>query len=156
MNLLKIIIFIGCALQLVHCGGQGSSEREIKVARVENGVPKAEDGRVILSSEAESLTIPEGRYKGQVISKQKLEDAIAHQLRDVSEVFVYSFESTPLVDTSLFTVKLSVQSTASGFVYAGVECASKEEDYGLILQDCASNQVRLDRKIQIPLGAILI
>ena len=156
MNLLKAIIFIGCALQLAHCGGQGSSAKEVKVARVENGVPKAEDGRVILSSESETLlpgdrlVIPHGEAEGVTISKQKLESYITNKFDDVSEITIVSFLNTLYVwmvtkqgRVDAPKLRFNIRDK-DGFFYEDVHCFAVSTSTELILHSCGNSEVKLN------------
>ena len=174
MNFLKIIIFIGCALQLVHCGGQGNSEKEIKVARVENGVPKAEDGRIILSSQsagAESLIIPEGVYEGRLVSKQNLENAIINSVDFISGVSDISLTSelyfkeaatigltfglAALDDEVINVFSVSFNVTVNNKVFLeNIQCEGRAEKYDarydnqeiFVLNYCGNHQVVFGQK----------
>ena len=165
MNLLKAIIFIGCAVQLVHCGGQGSSEREIKVARVENGVSKAEDGRIILSSQSdrvEGLIIPEGAAEGVAISKGKLESYIANQFDEISKVThalfsddLYPIELFWLGGLDRFTVSFNIRTT-KGDILEGIQCKATSYEVELILSNCENGQVKLYKSINMNMSDIVL
>ena len=132
MNLLRVIICIGLAVQLTHCGDQGSSEREIKVARVENGVPKAEDGRIVLSSESPhkktSVVIPAGWYKGRHLNNAHMAEIIMSQNKSIKGIFDFDIPTfldlaTSEVDSALgiFTLSFSVQDMSNN-IFEGVKC----------------------------------
>ena len=164
MYLLKTIIFIGLAVHLTHCGGQNNNESTVKVAKVEDGVAKAEDGRVILSSQSEGdLVIPEGALKGLRVDSTKLANAILSETQRVSEVYNLSMASGIYIDDfdifgfadrgsslitryPLFTTSFSVK-TVSGKTYHGIEChshTSHMHGFGwwfLELGVCESDQV---------------
>ena len=161
MNLLKTIIFIGLALLLAHCGGQGSNEKDIKVARMENGVPKTEDGRIILSSQSEGeLVIPEGEAEGVAISRQKLAKQIEDQFDSISEVTRISFsddfyavEIFGVIDR--FTVSFNMRTT-SGDLYENVQCVARSKKLTLFLLDCENDQVVLSREIYVDMNSIAL
>ena len=164
MYLLKTIIFIGLAVHLTHCGGQNNNESTVKVAKVENGVAKAEDGRVILSSQSEGdLVIPEGTLEGLRIDQTKLANVIAKEVEDVSRVYdLFMASSLSLDDFNIlgrltgfydgtlpFITSFSVK-THSGDIYHGIECQTRfrlrsavSSDAHLILVDCENDQVEV-------------
>ena len=152
MHLLKIIIFIGLAFLLTHCGSQRSS--------------KAEDGRIVLSSESDKfLIIPEGAGSGRFIYKQKMADKIAMNFDSVSEVFDISFQEElrqrdvlsniatlgyyGLVGGNTFTLSFSIKTT-TGKVYRNIQCeigldinvVTPHYQY-FIIDDCNSGEVIL-------------
>ena len=173
MNFLKTIIFIGLAVHLINCGGQSHNESTVKVAKVENGVPKTEDGRIVLSSQAEdnSLVMPEGTCENCIISSQKLGMEIAQEFESVSEVYDISLDSdlyaVEVIDTVFifglfddrldrFSISFTVK-TISGAIYENIECtATTPNQATLYLRDCESDQVALDTSIHIKFNKILI
>ena len=176
MSLLKTIIFIGLALLLAHCGGQGSnSESTVKIAKVEDGVPKTEDGRTILSSESEELVIPEGGAKGVAINVQKLENYIANQFDSISEVTrmsfsddFYAIEFAFFGSVDRFTVLFNVR-TISGTLYENIQCEATSTKTDLIIANCENdqvvltpssggtgNQISFSTQIMIELGSIAL
>ena len=162
MYLLKTIIFIGLAVHLIHCGGQNNNESTVKVAKVENGVAKAEDGRVILSSQSEEgLVIPEGVLEGLRIDRALLVNLIISKVKSVSEVYDLSMKSKLTIgDFDLigkllgsaghgpeghpFITSFSV-TTNSGVVYSEIECRTQVIDTmdTLYLKSCANDQVKI-------------
>ena len=155
MNVLKIIIVVGFGMILLACGGE--SKRSVKDA--EEGMPKTEDGRIVLSSESEGfLVIPEGEAEDVVISSQKLGSAIANYFDSISEVFNISFESelyvmevmhvfSPFTDdhSDTFTVSFDIRTTR-GSVHKDVQCRARSNVYRFYLEECASGQVVMSLK----------
>ena len=148
MNVLKVIIVVGFGMMLLACGGE--SKRSVEGA--EEGTPKAEDGRIVLSSELsdKGLVIPEGEAEGMVISSQKLANAIANHFDSISEVFDISFESefyfrelSPAPVGAMFTVSFDVRTT-KGSIYRDIECRAYVATRSvIIIGKCSSDQVIL-------------
>ena len=164
MYLLKTIIFIGLGIILIHCGNNESET--VKVAKVEDGVAKAEDGRIILSSQSEEgLVIPEGKLKGLSVDATQLANAIARRNQRVQEVYDLSMASgfylDEIVGFSLnkFTTSFSVK-TVSGEIYHGIECQTTIDSSfdDLILSRCENDQVvvKLSRFGFISLRTIVV
>ena len=91
MNLLKIIIVIGFGMMLISCGN--NDQRAVEVDRIENGVPKTKDGRIILSSESNALIIPSGQFEGVGISSAQLASIIEGEVENISQVYNLSFKA---------------------------------------------------------------
>ena len=153
MNLLKTIVFIGLATQLIHCGNQ--SESTVKVAKVENGVPKAEDGRIILSSQSEDkyLHFPRTRPFVYPVRSQQVGIAIAKQLNDIVEVYDISVEERFYLgevfsETDYFSTSFTAK-TASGDVFNFTCKTHALWSWGLKLENCISDQAVLRKTITI-------
>lgn len=174
MSLLKIIIFFGLATMLTHCGNQeGNNESTVKVAQVENGTPKAEDGRIILSSQSADnplLFIPEGTCENCLVNSQKLGLEIANKLKSVSKVYDISLNSKLYVEEALVTV-LSFGSadetndyfstsftveTVLGVVHTDIKCKAWTNQVKLILDNCGNDQAVLSKRIAIAFDEIVI
>ena len=147
MDLLKAVIFSVISMALISCGDRGGKVKE--AVEIENGVSKAEDGRIILSSESKPLVMPEGVFKGVEVDPRKLGSAIAGRLDSVSTVYDISFASrffiSGLVGGGVFNVVFAVR-TLSGEVYRNIKCMAypgKGKDAFLWIEDCNSGQVRL-------------
>ena len=109
MHLLKTIIFIGLGMILIHCGNNESKGAVVKVDRIEDGVAKTEDGRIVLSSQSEGdLVIPEGGdLEGLRIDRALLINAILSEVKSVSEIYDLSIESSITVDDFNFIGRLT-------------------------------------------------
>ena len=98
MNLLKIIIIVGLGTVLISCGGQNDNQRAVEIAKVENGVATAKDGRMILSSESNALTIPSGQFEGVEINSAQLASIIEGEVKSISKVYNLSFKAGVSLD----------------------------------------------------------
>ena len=140
MHFLKTIIFIGLGIILIHCGNQNNKQETVKVDRIEEGVAKAADGRIILSSQSDThLIIPEGGFTGFKIDSTKLARMInIRTTKRISSVYNLSFSSSVHIrdaiaqlknlfreiDTGdIFTTSFSVQ-TDLGVHYHEIQCGS--------------------------------
>lgn len=165
MNLLKIITVVGFGMMLINCGGQDNktSQETVEVDRVEDGVAKAKDGRIILSSESESyLVIPDGEFKGFELSATRVADSIKTKVKSVSEVYDLSLSSKffPFW-TDEFITSFSV-STNLGDIYQDVQCISyvifgSNMTPRLILRECENDQVAFaENLIRISMKDIVV
>ena len=167
MNLLKTILFSVFGIIISACGG--SNGHTVKVAKIENGVPKSEDGRIILSSESGNLIIPDGVFEGIKISSTKFASKIEDRFDMISKVYDLSMTSGFYLDDidiissiigqpdKVFTVSFSVQ-TVSGNIHRGFECKSHiVSDYlALSMRNCKNDQgVILNKRVYEDLESIV-
>ena len=88
---------------------------------------QAKDNRIVLSSqsEADQLIVPSGECEDCIVSKSRLETAIADRLKDVSKVYDLSFDRSfaQMFDmlNGEFTVSFSAQAD-SGSTYVNIQC----------------------------------
>ena len=141
MNVLKVIIVVGFGMILLACGGESKRSAE----GAEEGMPKTEDGRIVLSSELpdKGLVIPEGEAEDKVISSQKLTSIIVNRFDSISEVFDISLVSDwyPFSFTVLFNIR-----TTKGSIYRDIECrGSVKKGHLMEIRNCESDQVTLAR-----------
>ena len=134
-------------------------------------------GVITISSQAEdrSLVIPEGELEGKAVSRQKLANAIADEINDVSIVSDLSFSSKVYkeeafiniislgtvnlwsYDVSLFTLSFTV-TTHSGTVHRDIQCEARvHSKRDLFVTDCENDQTVLSQSILIiDIDSILI
>ena len=164
---MKVLLFIGFGM-IVGCGNQ------------------AKEGRIVLSSQSEDhLTIPEGAFEGAVISKSKVEKAIAEQLDSISKVYdlsmkekllpaevleaIYTLGSLGLYaffSSDPFLASFTVETT-HGKIYTEINCSSlatrrsmrSDVIYSigrLTLIGCKSDEVQIDKTLSVQMRKILI
>lgn len=139
--LIQSIIYAVLGLMTVSCGGQ------------------AKDNRILLDSQSEGhLVIPEGIYKGSVISRERLGEAIAKQINSISEVYAISMREALTLSEAVFNVttlgiatfsdhdnEFFVSFTAktpTGEIFSGIECiATSDERRILRMRNCQNKDV---------------
>ena len=148
MNLfLKIMIFVGLAVQLVQAGN----------AQVSN----------------DKAIIPEGEAEGVAISKQKLASAIASRFNSISEVTAISISDDFYVIEGVFgildrfTVSFNIRTTNGDF-YENIQCKADSTTTDLVMVNCKNDHVVLTpsqsdtsssyrfKEISISLGSIAL
>ena len=157
MNLWMQIMFIATlGIITVGCGNNNKGSNPIKTTVNSAGQNVAEDGRIVLSSQAEndSLTLPYG-CRGCIVSKQKVEEYIENNLSKASAVSNLEFiaNGRALFGT-IWRASFTVE-TISGFTYRYVTCETWFFRNTIYLSDCGSDEVVLNfpnHQLSIPLS----
>ena len=96
-------------------------------------------------SSANSLVVPDGVFKGSVLDKYKLEQALADEVEEVSKVYdLVMFESVFdfMYNKKEFNISFTAETT-SGVVHENIQCAVyfNPTFYRMDLNNCANDEV---------------
>ena len=161
MNLwIQIMVIATLGIITVGCGSNNNKgSNPIKTTVNSAGQNVAEDGRIVLSSQAENdrIVIPSGSCGGCTASKQKIEELIANQFHTISTVSDFSFIVRGAIvshysRTPIWNASFTVQSTL-GMTHQNIICAASFHNdipyHTITLSNCNSHDTTLSRQIVI-------